>query len=70
VPAPRKVAALLVPWAFVALFGVLYATFLLPKLSEGHVATLCLGAFVTLVFVVAVVTAVIFSRDVLLDRWP
>jgi hypothetical protein len=65
-----KLAALLVPWAFLCVFAALYSTFLLPRMRDGHVAALCLGAFVALVFVSFFVAAITFSRDVLAGRWP
>jgi hypothetical protein len=42
----------------------------LPRVRDGHPLAICLGAFVALVFVVFLVAAVTFSRDVVLDRWP
>jgi hypothetical protein len=66
----RKAAAIAVPWVFLLLFATLYVTFALPRVREGHIAAVCLGAFVSLVFVVFFVAAITFSRDVLLDRWP
>ena len=70
VPRGRKAAALLVPWAFLAAFAALYVTFVVPRLLGGQVLALCVGAFVSLVFLVFFVAAVTFSRDILLDRWP
>jgi hypothetical protein len=68
---PRaKIGALAVPWAFLVAFAALYATFVLPRMSDGHLAAVCLGAFVALVFVAFFFAAITFSRDVLLGRWP
>jgi len=69
-PLSRKVAAVIVPWVFLAVFASLYAVFVLPRVREGQLAAVCLGAFVTLVFVVFFVAAITFSRDVLANRWP
>lgn len=66
----RKLSALLVPWAFLVAFAALYTIFVVPRLREGPTLALCLGAFISLVFVVFFVAAITFSRDVLLDRWP
>jgi hypothetical protein len=60
----------LVPWVFLALFAILYVWLALPRVREGQPLALCLGAFVALVFVVFLVAAVTFSRDVLSSRWP
>jgi hypothetical protein len=70
VSAGRKVAAILVPWIFLAAFASLYVLLVLPRARDGQFVALCVGAFVALVFVVFLVAAVTFSRDVLLDRWP
>jgi hypothetical protein len=66
----RKAAAILVPWVFLAAFATLYLLFAVPRMRDGQLLALCLGAFIALVFVVFFVAAVTFSRDVLLDRWP
>ena len=62
--------AVAVPWVFLAVFAGLYVVLALPRVRDGHVLAMCVGAFVALVFVVFVVAAVTFSRDVVLDRWP
>ena len=67
---PRKVTAVLVPWVFLAVFAMLYVVFLLPRVRDGSLLSVCVGAFVALAFVVFLVAAVTFSRDVLTDRWP
>jgi hypothetical protein len=69
-PIGRKLAALVVPWAFVCVFATLYVLVFLPRLRDAPWPALCLGAFVALVFVSFVVAAVTFSRDVLAGRWP
>jgi hypothetical protein len=66
----RKVAAILVPWLFLGVFATLYTLLVIPRFLEGSIVGLCVGAFVTLVFVVFFVAAITFSRDVVLDRWP
>lgn len=66
----RKFVAVAVPWLFLAAFAVLYLTFAVPRVREGQPLAVCLGAFVGLVFVVFLVAAVTFSRDVVADRWP
>ena len=63
-------AALVVPWAFLAVFAFLYLTFLWPKISAGGLVPVCFGAVVGLVFVSFAVAAVTFSRDVLSGRYP
>jgi hypothetical protein len=70
ISASRKVAAVMVPWAFLGAYAALYAVFVVPRLREGALLTLCAGAFIALVFVVFFVAAITFSRDVLTDRWP
>jgi hypothetical protein len=66
----RKIVAVAVPWVFLALFAAIYLTVALPRVLEGHVVAICVGAFVALVFVVFTVAAITFSRDVVLNRWP
>ena len=66
----RRVAALLVPWVFLAVFVFVYVTFLLPRVTAGGLLPLCFGAVVALVFVSFAVAAVTFSRDVLSGRYP
>jgi hypothetical protein len=70
ISAGRKLTAVAVPWVFVALFATLYTVFVLPRVRDGALLAVCVGAFIALVFVVFVVAAITFSRDVLLDRWP
>jgi voltage-gated potassium channel Kch len=64
------VAAVAVPWVFLAAFAALYIALALPRVRDGHPLAICLGAFVALVFAVFFVAAITFSRDVVLDRWP
>jgi hypothetical protein len=66
----RRLAALLVPWVFLAVFAFIYLTFVWPKVSAGGLVPLCFGVLVGLVFVSFVVAAVTFSRDVLSGRYP
>jgi hypothetical protein len=66
----RKLAALIVPWAFLCVFAAIYSLLLLPRMRDGAWLALCLGAFVAFVFLCFLVAAVTFSRDVLLGRWP
>ena len=66
----RKVVALAVPWLFLVAFAALYLLLALPRVRDGQPLAICLGAFVALVFVVFLVAAVTFSRDVLTSRWP
>ena len=66
----RKLTAILVPWVFLVAFASLYTLLVIPRMREGQILAVCVGAFITLVFVVFFVAAVTFSRDVLLDRWP
>ena len=70
ISARRKITAVAVPWVFVALFALLYALFVLPRVRDGAVLAVCVGAFIALVFVIFLVAAITFSRDVLLNRWP
>ena len=58
------------PWLFLVAFATLYIVLALPRVREGQPLAVCLGAFVALVFVVFLVAAVTFSRDVVTDRWP
>ena len=66
----RRLGALLVPWTFVLVFGVLYSWLLLPRVLEGHLLTVCVGVFVAFTLGVFVVAALSFSRDILTGRWP
>jgi hypothetical protein len=68
--AGRKAAAIAVPWVFLAAFATIYLLFALPRIRDGQWLATCLGAFIGLVFIVFLVAAVTFSRDVLLERWP
>ena len=70
VGAGRKAVAIAVPWVFLVAFAALYLLLALPRVRDGHPLAICLGAFVALVFVVFLVAAVTFSRDVLTSRWP
>jgi hypothetical protein len=62
--------AVAVPWAFLIVFATLYVVLALPRVREGQPLALCLGAFVALAFVVFLVAAVTFSKDVVANRWP
>ena len=66
----RRLEAVLVPWTFVAVFGVLYVWLLLPRVWEGHLLTVCVGIFSAYIFTVFTVAAITFSRDILTGRWP
>jgi hypothetical protein len=63
-------AVIALPWAFVAVFGALYATLLLPRALEGRLLAIVLAVFVAMVLVSFVVAAVTFSRDVLTGAYP
>ena len=65
-----RLAALLVPWLFLAAFATLYVLILLPRLRDGAWLALCVGALAALVFLSFFAAAVTFSRDVLSGRWP
>ena len=66
----RKIVALLVPWVFLAVFGALYFTQILPRATTAGVFAACVGIFVGLVFVSFTIAAVTFSRDVLNGQYP
>jgi hypothetical protein len=68
--ASRRLAALLVPWVFLAVFAFMYLTFLWPRVSAGGLLPTCFGLLIGLVFVSFAVAAVTFSRDVLSGRYP
>jgi hypothetical protein len=70
VSAGRKIAAIAVPWVFLAAFATLYWFLVLPRTRDGQLMAVCLGAFIGLVFVVFFVAAITFSRDVAQGRWP
>ena len=63
-------AALAVPWVFLLAYAALYWVLVLPRVGSGQWLAVCVGAFVALVFVVFLVAAVTFSRDVLRGAWP
>jgi hypothetical protein len=65
-----RLGALLVPWTFVLIFGVLYVWLLLPRVWEGHLLAVCVGVFAAFAFLASTVAAVTFSRDILTRRWP
>jgi len=68
---PRgRLATIAVPWLFLAVFAALYVLVLLPRVRDGAWLAICVGAFVTLVFLSFLAAAVTFSRDVLTGRWP
>jgi hypothetical protein len=66
----RRLAALLVPWVFLAVFAFMYLTFAWPRISSGGLVPVCFGVVIGLVFVSFVIAAVTFSRDVLSGRYP
>jgi hypothetical protein len=66
----RKLALLVLPWAFLIVFAYLYLTIILPRAMSGHLLGACFGLFVSMVFVTFVVAALTFSRDVLTGRYP
>ena len=66
----QKVAVLLVPWLFLAIFAFLFSNFLLPHARSGHVAAVCFAMFVGMTFISFTIAAVTFSRDVLAGRYP
>ena len=68
--AGQKLALLVLPWLFLIVFAYLYLTVLLPRALAGHLLSLCLGAFVAMVFVTFAVAALTFSRDVLSGKYP
>jgi len=59
-----------VPWVFLVAFAALYIVLALPRVRDGQPLAVCLGGFVALVFVVFLVAAITFSRDVVQGRWP
>ena len=63
----RRLAVVLVPWLFMAVFAYLYVAHLLPRLSG---LGWCFGIFVGLVFLSFLAAAVTFSRDVFAVRYP
>lgn len=67
--ARQRGAVLLVPWAFVALYAVIYLLFLFPRVLGGGVLAI-IGVLVAVVWLVFAVAAVTFSRDVLRGLWP
>jgi hypothetical protein len=66
----QRLGVLLVPWVFLCAFGALYVLLLLPRMRDGAVIALCVGAFVAVVFVSFFAAAITFSLDVLTGRWP
>ena len=66
----RKLAVLLLPWAFLAVFAALYMTFLWPQARGGHLIAICVGLFAALVFVSFAAAALTFCRDVVIGRYP
>lgn len=66
----RKITAVVVPWVFLAVYATLYWALALPRVSGGSVLALCVGAFIAFIFIVFLVAAITFSRDVLQNRWP
>jgi hypothetical protein len=66
----KKLAAFMVPWIFMAFFLFMYVTFMIPHLTDGHLAMRCLGAFVTVALLSFSIATVTFSRDVLRGRYP
>jgi hypothetical protein len=66
----RKLAVLLLPWAFLATFAELCMTLLWPQVRGGHLPAICLSLFVALAFVSFAAAALTFSRDVVTGRYP
>ena len=65
----RRVAVLLVPWVFIALFAAAYLRIFWPWLTSGAPLQMCVGAFVSLAFLSFSLAAVSFSRDVVTGRY-
>jgi hypothetical protein len=66
----RRVVVLLLPWLYLILFALLYATFVVPRVSGGHLLGILLAGVAGEVFLVFAVAAVTFTRDVLTGRYP
>jgi predicted anti-sigma-YlaC factor YlaD len=65
--AAERVIAVAVPWAFVALFAVLYGRLLFPRFGDNLLLTV-LVAFAGLALISSVAAAVTLTRDVLAGR--
>jgi hypothetical protein len=66
----QKVAVLLVPVLFLAIFVGLYLGFLWPKMAGGQALAIIAGIFAGLAFISFSIAAVTFSQDVLANRYP
>jgi hypothetical protein len=66
----RRLAVLLLPWLYLTLFALLYAVFVWPRASGGHLLGVLLAGVAGEVFLVFAVAAVTFTRDVLTGRYP
>jgi hypothetical protein len=63
----QRASAICVPWTFVAVYAVVYATLLLPRAHDGF--GVVVSALVGVIWLVFAVAAVTFSRDVVTGRW-
>jgi hypothetical protein len=66
----RLVGVLLLPWLFLSVFSLMFATFLWPRMAGGHLLAIVVGGFVATILVAAVLAAVTFTRDILTGRYP
>jgi hypothetical protein len=66
----RRLAVLLLPWLYLALFALLYAVVVWPRAGGGHLPGILLAGVAGEVFLVFAVAAVTFTRDVLAGRYP
>ena len=66
----RLVGVLLLPWLFLSVFSLMFATFLWPRMAGGHLLAIVGGGFVATILVAAVLAAVTFTRDILTGRYP
>jgi multisubunit Na+/H+ antiporter MnhG subunit len=66
----RRVALILMVWAFMVVFAAAYTMILWPRMVSGHVLAVFLGIFVTAALISFALAAVSFSRDVVSGRYP
>jgi hypothetical protein len=66
----QRIRVLIAPWAFVALFAVVWVGILVPRALGGQAALICISVLAGLALLSFVIAAVSFSRDVLAGRWP
>ena len=66
----RKLAVLLLPWLFLAVFLALYTQLVLPHARAGNLLAVCFAGLGALVFISFSLAAVTFSRDVLRVTYP